>query len=125
MLPASAFDREGFLRRLDDWTPEVAHQIAATERIDLTGAHWEIVYLLRRYHAEFDSSPAMRALVKYCAVQLGPEKGRSMYLLALFPGSPARLASKIAGLPMEAFLNTLRNTDIVVVDQSDDALRRS
>ncbi len=99
MLSAEAFDREGFLRRLEDWTPEVAQQIAAGEQIDLTAAHWEILYLLRRYYTEFDSSPATRALVKYCAQRLGPEKGRSIYLMALFPGSPARIASKLAGLP--------------------------
>ncbi|MES2603574.1 MAG: TusE/DsrC/DsvC family sulfur relay protein, partial [Pseudomonadota bacterium] len=26
-------------------------------------------------------------------------KGNSLYLLSLFPGSPARLAARIAGLP--------------------------
>jgi tRNA 2-thiouridine synthesizing protein E len=44
-------------------------------------------------------SPAMRALVKYTEKKLGPEKGRSIYLLNLFPPSPAKVASKIAGLP--------------------------
>ena len=29
----------------------------------------------------------------------GKEKGSSMYLLQLFPGSPAKIGSKIAGLP--------------------------
>lgn len=99
MLPASAFDKEGFLRRLQDWTPEVARQIAAAERLELTEAHWEILYLLRAYYREFDSSPAMRPLVKYCALKLGGDKGRSIYLMSLFPGSPAKLGSKIAGLP--------------------------
>jgi tRNA 2-thiouridine synthesizing protein E len=41
----------------------------------------------------------MRILVKVVEVELGPEKGNSLYLLKLFPGSPARVASKIAGLP--------------------------
>lgn len=99
MLPPSAFDKEGFLRRLEDWTPEVASQIASTEQLVLSDAHWEILNLLRDYYREFDSSPAMRALVKYCALKLGAEKGRSIYLMSLFPGSPARLGSKIAGLP--------------------------
>jgi tRNA 2-thiouridine synthesizing protein E len=99
MLPASAFDKEGFLRRLQDWTPEVARQIAAAEQLELTEAHWEILYLLRDYYSEFDSSPAMRPLVKYCALKLGSDKGRSIYLMSLFPGSPAKLGSKIAGLP--------------------------
>jgi tRNA 2-thiouridine synthesizing protein E len=41
----------------------------------------------------------MRPLVKYIGQRLGKEKGNSIYLLQLFPGSPAKLASKIAGLP--------------------------
>ena len=99
MLPDTAFDREGFLRRLSDWTPEVAEQIAATEGIELHDAHWELIELLRQYYAEFDASPAMRPLVKYCALKLGADKGKSIYLLSLFPGSPAKIGSKIAGLP--------------------------
>lgn len=99
MLDDTAFDKEGFLRSMDDWTPEVAEQIAAREQLTLTDAHWEVIGLLRNYYREFDSSPAMRALVKYCALKLGSDKGKSIYLLSLFPGSPAKLGSKIAGLP--------------------------
>jgi tRNA 2-thiouridine synthesizing protein E len=99
-MPASiSVDQEGFLSELADWTPEVARQIATGEGLDLTEAHWEIVHLLRTYYGEFDSSPAMRALVKYCALQLGKDKGKSIYLMSLFPGSPAKIGSKIAGLP--------------------------
>jgi tRNA 2-thiouridine synthesizing protein E len=99
MLPGTAFDKEGFLRRLSDWEPQVAEQIARAEELELSAAHWEVLYLLRDYYREFDASPAMRALVKYCAAQLGADKGRSIYLMSLFPGSPAKLGSKIAGLP--------------------------
>lgn len=99
MLDAAAFDKEGFLRKLDDWSPEVAEQIAAAEGIALTEAHWEVIELLRAYYREFDASPAMRPLVKYCGLKLGPDKGKSIYLLGLFPGSPAKIGSKIAGLP--------------------------
>ena len=99
MLPASAFDEEGFLRKLSDWEPQVAEQIARAESLDLTPAHWEVLQLLREYYREYDASPAMRPLVKYCALKLGPDKGRSIYLMSLFPGSPAKLGSKIAGLP--------------------------
>jgi tRNA 2-thiouridine synthesizing protein E len=99
MLPADAFDKEGFLRKLSDWEPQVAEQIARSENLELTPAHWEVVHLLRDYYREYDASPAMRPLVKYCALQLGADKGRSIYLMSLFPGSPAKLGSKIAGLP--------------------------
>jgi tRNA 2-thiouridine synthesizing protein E len=41
----------------------------------------------------------MRILVKTVGEKLGPDKGQSLYLLKLFPGSPAKVAAKIAGLP--------------------------
>jgi tRNA 2-thiouridine synthesizing protein E len=98
-LSADAFDTEGFLRELSDWNLDVALQIATTENLELTPAHWEVLDLLRAYYVQYDSSPAMRALVKYCAINLGPDKGKSIYLMSLFPGSPAKIGSKIAGLP--------------------------
>ena len=99
MLPPAAFDSEGFLLQLDQWTPDVACQIANAEQLKLTAGHWELIELLRQYYREFDSSPAMRALVKYCRLKLGDDKGKSIYLMTLFPGSPAKIGSKIAGLP--------------------------
>ena len=99
MLDKSAFDKEGFLLNLEDWNPQVARHIASAEGIALTEAHWEVLDLLRDYYREYDASPAMRPLVKYCALKLGIDKGNSIYLLGLFPGSPAKIGSKIAGLP--------------------------
>lgn len=92
-------DKDGFLVNLTDWDEEAAQWLAAQESITLTEAHWEIIYALRRFYSEFDLSPAMRPLVKYIGVSLGAEKGRSIYLMKLFPGSPAKIAAKIAGLP--------------------------
>ncbi|PCI45046.1 MAG: sulfurtransferase TusE [Moraxellaceae bacterium] len=94
-----AFDKEGFLKDLSLWNPEVAAQIAATEKIDLLEAHWEIIHLTRKFYDDYDLSPSMRVLVKHVANALGKDKGRSIYLLKLFPGSPAKLICKIAGLP--------------------------
>ncbi len=93
------FDKEGFLRNLGDWTPEIAEQIAHDENIQLREDHWEIIELLREYYRRFEASPANRALVKFAGQELGADKGRSIYLMSLFPGSPAKLGSKIAGLP--------------------------
>jgi tRNA 2-thiouridine synthesizing protein E len=93
---------EGFLIRLDDWSSEIAQSIAVQENISLTQAHWEIIYLVRDFYHKFDLSPAMRPLVKYVANNLGAEKGKSIYLMQLFPPSPAKLVAKIAGLPKPA-----------------------
>jgi tRNA 2-thiouridine synthesizing protein E len=94
-----SFDKEGFLRKLEDWSPAVAKFIAQQEGIELEDKHWEIIYLLRQFYAQFELSPAMRPLIKFISQQLSKEKASSLYLLTLFPGSPAKLASKIAGLP--------------------------
>ena len=92
-------DKEGFLLDRGAWNKSIAQQLAAQHNIELTERHWEIIELLRRFYADYEHAPAMRALVKYTAQELGKDKGRSIYLLTLFPGSPAKLGAKIAGLP--------------------------
>lgn len=99
---AIEIDNEGHLKNLSDWNKTIAQYLAKQENISLTEAHWEIIYLLREFYAEFELAPAMRAFVKRVAQRLGEEKGRSVYLLQLFPPSPARVAAKIAGLPRPA-----------------------
>lgn len=94
-----SLDKEGFLLNLQEWDRTVAKSIARQENINLETKHWEIIDLLRQFYSEYDLSPAMRPLVNYVKKHLGPEKGNSIYLLTLFPNSPAKLASKIAGLP--------------------------
>lgn len=92
-------DKEGYLKNLQDWSPEVANQIALVENIELSDAHWEILNILIEFYKEFQLSPNNRVLVKKVKLELGPEKGNSIYLMTLFPESPAKLAAKIAGLP--------------------------
>lgn len=92
-------DNDGFLKNLEDWNEQIAEALAQQEGIELTAEHWEILLLLRRFYQEFDVSPAMRPLSKYIRTELGADKASSIYLLQLFPGSPAKVAARIAGLP--------------------------
>lgn len=92
-------DKDGYLTDLHDWSNDVAEALALGEGIALTPEHWEILELLRDFHAEFQLSPATRPLVKYTASKLGTEKGNSLHLNRLFNGTPAKLAAKLAGLP--------------------------
>jgi tRNA 2-thiouridine synthesizing protein E len=101
-MTIAAVDQEGYLLNLQDWTPELAQQLAQDENIVLTEAHWQILYLLRDFYFQYEVSPAMRPLVKAVSQKLGQDKGKSLYLLSLFPGSPAKLAAKLAGLPKPA-----------------------
>ena len=92
-------DKEGYLVSLSDWDETVATALAAQEEITLGPAHWEIINLLRVFYNRHQISPANRALVNLVKRDLGTEKGKSIYLMKLFKGSPAKLSSKIAGLP--------------------------
>lgn len=92
-------DKEGFLVSLSDWSPEVAGEIAAAEGIDLTDEHWRVVEIVRDYYDRFHISPAARIIVKQLEKSLGAQQGTSIYLMRLFGGRPARVVTKIAGLP--------------------------
>ena len=92
-------DKEGYLTALSDWDEAVAGALAEQEGVALTDAHWEVIYLLRDFYQHYKISPAMRPLVKAVRQQLGDSKGRSAYLMMMFGQSPAKCASKIAGLP--------------------------
>jgi len=92
-------DARGFLKNSQIWADAIAEALAAEENINLTPEHWEILHLLRSYYDEFEESPANRALVNWVKRHKGADKGNSIYLMHLFPGSPARVGSRIAGLP--------------------------
>ena len=95
-------DKEGFLVNLNDWSEEAANIIAQKDGINLTEAHWEVIYMTRQFYQTFQVSPSMRALVKRAEQILGSKKGKSIYVLQLFPTSPAKFICKIAGLPKPA-----------------------
>lgn len=93
------FDKEGFLTSLNLWDEHVANAIAKKEGIELTDAHFEVIYLLRDFYQKHEVAPANRPLVKLVKTQISEEKGNSIYLMTLFPESPAKIGAKIAGLP--------------------------
>lgn len=92
-------DDDGYLCNLGDWDEAVATEIARIEDIRLSPSHWEVLRLLRTFYNRHELSPATRAFINLVKKDLGPDKGKSIYLMRLFRGSPAKTASKIAGLP--------------------------
>ncbi|WP_312180892.1 sulfurtransferase TusE [Pantoea sp. CTOTU46764] len=97
-----ATDAEGYLKNRADWSEPLAAAIAEQEAIVMSEAHWEVVHFVRAFYQEFNTSPAVRMLVKAMAQKYGEEKGNSRYLFRLFPEGPAKQATKIAGLPKPA-----------------------
>ncbi|BFU59817.1 MULTISPECIES: TusE/DsrC/DsvC family sulfur relay protein [Rodentibacter] len=97
-----ATDNSGYLLDSSQWNEDVARAIAIQENLELTKAHWEVIYFVRDFYQEYNTSPAIRMLVKAMAEKLGADKGNSRYLQRLFPEGPAKQATKLAGLPKPA-----------------------
>jgi len=95
-------DAQGYLLDSTLWTRELAAFIAQSESLEMTDEHWQVVSFVRDFYLEYNTSPAIRALVKALEKEYGKEKISSRYLYRLFPKGPAKQATKIAGLPKPA-----------------------
>ncbi|BDX06630.1 TusE/DsrC/DsvC family sulfur relay protein [Planctobacterium marinum] len=95
-------DKNGYLQNVQDWQPEMVPLLAESENIELTENHWEVIWFVRNFYLEFNTSPAIRALVNAMKQKLGEDKGNSRYLHRLFPKGAAKQATKLAGLPKPA-----------------------
>jgi len=87
-------NEEGYLTDAGQWTPELAHQIAATQDIELTDKHFEVLNYLRERYAE-GTPLTIRRIGKSGLVNI-----KEFY--NLFPGGPLKVSSKIAGIPKPA-----------------------
>ena len=92
-------DEEGFLVDLNDWTKDIALEMAKMEELELTDEHWDVLNFLREYYEEYQIAPAVRVLTKAIAKKMGKDKGNSKYLYSLFPYGPGKQGCKFAGLP--------------------------
>lgn len=101
-MSTAQFDEEGFLINLEQWNEALAQQIALGEGITLSSEHFEIIHTLRDFYQQHEVALANRPFVKLIKNTYGPDKGNSIYLMTLFPESPAKIAAKIAGLPKPA-----------------------
>jgi len=90
----------GYLANAEDWSEDVAREIAAAEDIDaLSDRHWDVINFLREeFFDNSENQPNDRAIVKAMSKAWG-EKISANELYELFPAQPSKLAAKIAGLP--------------------------
>ncbi|GAL16413.1 tRNA 2-thiouridine synthesizing protein E [Vibrio astriarenae] len=82
-------DAQGYLLNHKDWEPEMINILAEQEGIELTEAHLEVVHFVRDFYEEFNTSPAVRMLVKAMEKKYGPEKGNSKYLFKTVQTRPS------------------------------------
>ena len=84
---------EGFFVDPDQWTEDMAPEIAAREGITpLTERHWQVIRFMRAEYAAKGTGPTVRVLGKTSGVSI-----KELY--ELFPKGPAKVAAKVAGIP--------------------------
>jgi len=90
----------GNLVNLEDWSEELAEQLAKKEGIELTAAHWVVLRYLRKFYFQYGITPMVKILMKHMGEELGKDASDRDALYRLFPGGPSRQGSRIAGLPV-------------------------
>ncbi len=86
-------DGEGYMQKPEQWTKDIAEEIARDVGIEeLTPKHWAVVEYMRARYLEAGAAPSIRSLGKESGVPI-----KELY--QLFPKGPAKLAARIAGIP--------------------------
>jgi tRNA 2-thiouridine synthesizing protein E len=85
-------DEEGFLANPDDWTEEMAPELAKEVGINsLDDIHWKVIKFMRADYKEKGQIPTIRRIKNAGGVPV-----KDIY--AHFPSGPAKKAAMISGL---------------------------
>jgi len=91
-LTTIAFNDEGFMTDPNQWTKEIAEELAQKEGIEsLTDNHWKIIDYCRETGMASGKSPTLRQITTGTGIS-------TKELFALFPKGPAKKVAKISGL---------------------------
>ena len=93
-------DGHGYMLDPEHWSPAIANALAQSDGFELSAEHWEILKVLRRYYAEYELEPPIRALTRLLAAEYGKHKANSRHLYRLFPDGPVKQGCRYAGLPL-------------------------
>jgi len=92
-LNTLSLDKDGHLANREDWSIDLAQQLAYTCEVgELNDRHWEVINFIRAEFENTGDTPPIRRLTKQSGVSI-----KELY--QLFPKGPAKKMAKIAGLP--------------------------
>lgn len=95
-----ALSEAGWLENLDEWSDELAVEIARNEKIpELTEEHWDIINAAREYFIDNGTVAEPRLFSKIMKKKYGEDRSSQKYIYSLFPTGLIKCANKIAGLP--------------------------
>jgi len=86
-------DPDSFFVDPDQWSEAMVPELARRDGIDeLTDRHWQVIRFMRAEYLTKGTGPTVRLLGKTSGVSV-----KELY--QLFPGGPAKVAARIAGIP--------------------------
>ena len=83
-------NEDGYMTNHEQWTKEIALELAKSVEIEMTDAHWEIIDYIQKDFVETGKVPTIRRAKKVGGID-------TKVLYGLFPGGPIKKASLIAG----------------------------
>ena len=90
----------GWLENLDEWSEELANEIAINEKIgELSEEHWDIITTAREYFQDNGTVCEPRSFSKIMKKKFGKDRSDQKYIYSLFPTGLIKCANKVAGLP--------------------------
>jgi len=92
-------DVDGYLISPEDWTDEIAKELAKEEGIELNDSHWLVLRFMRKYYSEHNVAPDVRHVTGYLATENQLDKKEAKKLIfELFPYGYVKQACKISGM---------------------------
>ncbi|GAA0406832.1 hypothetical protein GCM10009133_14310 [Cocleimonas flava] len=92
-------DIEGYLVHPEDWTLEIAAELAAEENIELNDDYWPILTFVRDFWVENKVTPDIRHVASYLAeLYKVDKKAGKKRIFDLFPYGYVKQTCKIAGM---------------------------
>jgi TusE/DsrC/DsvC family sulfur relay protein len=85
-------NEEGFLTEYDEWSEEIAAELATNIDVEMTDEHWSLIKWLREDYKEKGETATTRRVQTVGGV---PTKKQ----FELFPKKPAKKMAYIAGVP--------------------------
>lgn len=87
----------------EGWTPQVAHEMARAEGLDLNEDRLELIHALQEFFARHQDQPVINMLELHDALEEKFHyKGGLKYLYSIFPGGPVAQGCRLAGLKTPA-----------------------
>jgi TusE/DsrC/DsvC family sulfur relay protein len=94
-----ARDVEGYIVNPEDWTENLAQELAGEEDLELTEEYWTILRFMREYWQQYRVAPDVRHITKHLVEAYGYDKKRAkQHLFSLFPYGYVKQACKVAGM---------------------------